>query len=45
MSSLQVSVVIPTYNRWAQLVQVLDGYRTQTLPPATFEVLVCDDAS
>ncbi|MGN6674434.1 MAG: glycosyltransferase family 2 protein [Thermomicrobiales bacterium] len=44
-ATLQVSVVIPTYNRWAQLVQVLDGYRTQTLPPATFEVLVCDDAS
>jgi glycosyltransferase involved in cell wall biosynthesis len=41
----QVSVVIQTYNRWDQLRQVLDGYRTQTLPPAAFEVLVCDDAS
>ena len=44
-AGLRVSVVIPTYNRWDQLVQVLDGYRQQTLPLTTFEVLVCDDAS
>jgi GT2 family glycosyltransferase len=44
-AELKISVVIPTYNRWDQLRQVLDGYRTQTLPPAAFEVLVCDDAS
>ncbi len=42
---LQVSVVMPTYNRWAQLQQVLAGYCTQALDADQFEVLVCDDAS
>ena len=45
MSDPQVSVVVPTHNRWAQLARVLEGYREQRLPPDRFEVLVCDDAS
>lgn len=45
MSKLQVSVVIPTHNRWSQLRRVLEGYREQTIGLDSFEVLVCDDAS
>ena len=40
-----VSVVIPTHNRWAQLRRVLDGYAGQCRSAPPFEVLVCDDAS
>lgn len=43
--AIRVSVVMPTHNRWAQLRQVLEGYRSQTIDLAEFEVLVCDDAS
>ena len=43
--AFQVSVVIPTYNRWDKLRRVLDGYRDQSIGAATFEVLVCDDGS
>jgi glycosyltransferase involved in cell wall biosynthesis len=45
VSDPQVSVVVPTHNRWAQLARVLEGYREQRLPADRFEVLVCDDAS
>src|SRR6478609_4576243 len=41
----RVSVVIPTYNRWDKLRRVLDGYHTQSIPVADFELLVCDDGS
>lgn len=44
-ADLLVSVVIPTHNRWPQLRRVLDGYTRQTMPPGSFEVIVCDDAS
>ncbi len=43
--ALQVSVVMPTHNRWAQLSRVLEGYREQTIGLDQFEVIVCDDAS
>ena len=42
---LQVSVVMPTHNRWAQLQRVLEGYREIAFPREAFEVIVCDDAS
>ncbi len=43
--TFRVSVVMPTHNRWGQLRRVLEGYREQSIDAATFEVLVCDDAS
>jgi glycosyltransferase involved in cell wall biosynthesis len=43
--TIQVSVVMPTHNRWAQLQRVLEGYREQGIGCEAFEVLVCDDAS
>ncbi len=43
--ALQVSVVMPTHNRWAQIRRVLEGYREQAIGLDRFEVLVCDDAS
>jgi len=43
--AFQISVVMPTHNRWAQLRRVLEGYREQAIGPDQFEVLVCDDAS
>ena len=40
-----VSVVIPTFNRCRSLERALDALRRQTLDPASFEVVVVDDAS
>lgn len=39
------SVVIPVYNRGDLLANVLAALATQSAPPSTFEVLVCDDGS
>jgi glycosyltransferase involved in cell wall biosynthesis len=38
-----VSVIIPTYNRKASLLRLLDSLTDQTLPVANFEVIVVDD--
>ena len=38
-----VSVIIPTYNRKASLLRLLDSLTAQTLPVANFEVIVVDD--
>jgi GT2 family glycosyltransferase len=43
--SLRVSVVIATYNRGPLLCDLLGDLARQTLPPATFEVVVIDDGS
>jgi glycosyltransferase involved in cell wall biosynthesis len=40
-----VRVIIPTYNRKANILRLLDNLRQQTLPPDQFEVLVMDDGS
>jgi glycosyltransferase involved in cell wall biosynthesis len=40
-----VSVVLPTYNRQAQLKQVLIGLEKQSYPFADFEVIVISDGS
>ena len=40
----EISVVIPTYNRSAMLIRVLDALETQTKPPP-FEVVVINDGS
>ena len=40
-----VSVVIPTYNRIPQLVNLLQGLAGQSLAPHLFEVIVSDDGS
>ena len=42
-SSLQVSLVIPTYNRCASLRMVLESLERQTIPPEQFETLVISD--
>jgi glycosyltransferase involved in cell wall biosynthesis len=40
-----VSVVVPTRDRAVRLGRLLEALRVQTLDPASFEVVVCDDAS
>ncbi len=42
---LELSVIIPTCNRAAVIMQNLQALSRQVLPAAAFEVLVCDDAS
>ena len=42
---LRVSVVIPTHNRKAALIQCLDALARQSVLPQEFEVLVVDDGS
>ncbi len=43
--SIELSVVIPTFNRAAYLRRVLRALEAQTLPPDAFEVVVVDDGS
>jgi GT2 family glycosyltransferase len=45
IAGLRASVVIPVFNRGDLLREVLAGLARQTLPPETFEILVCDDGS
>jgi GT2 family glycosyltransferase len=43
MNEVQVSVVVPTYNRKHLLLALLDSLRSQTIAPETFEIIVvCD---
>jgi GT2 family glycosyltransferase len=42
---LQLSVVVPTYNRVASLRRMLEALARQTIAPESFEVLVVDDGS
>jgi len=42
---MDISVVIGTRNQWPTLERVLASFATQTLPPATFEVVVVDSES
>ncbi len=42
---MRLSVLIPVYNRRAQLAQCLEALARQTLPREEFEVIVCDDGS
>jgi glycosyltransferase involved in cell wall biosynthesis len=42
---MHVSVVVPTYNRWASLRRLLEGLAKQTFPHDQFEVVVVDDGS
>ena len=42
---VEISVVIPTHDRWQQLERTLAAYRRQTVSADAFEVLVCDDGS
>jgi|HubBroStandDraft_1064217.scaffolds.fasta_scaffold25847_2 GT2 family glycosyltransferase len=44
-STLQVSVVLATYNRLDSLIRLLASLARQTLPPDRFEVIVVDDGS
>ena len=42
---INVSVVLPTYNRLARLQKVLAGLEAQTYPLNQFEVVVVSDGS
>lgn len=42
---MDISVVIPTYNRIATLQRCLDALSRQTLEPGRFEIVVVDDGS
>ncbi len=42
---LTLTIIIPTYNRHAQLQRVLSGLERQTVPASQFEVLVVSDGS
>lgn len=42
---LRASVIIPTFNRLATLIQTIDSLASQTMPKNEFEVLVIDDGS
>ena len=39
------SVVIPTYNRKAQLIKVIEGLENQSFPKKDFEVIIISDGS
>src|SRR5262249_8218255 len=45
MSAVQVSVVVPTHNRPAQLAETLAALHDQDLPPQAYEIIVVDDGS
>ena len=45
MTSLQISVIIPTYNRPTALRNLLLALNAQTVRPDAFEVIVVDDGS
>jgi GT2 family glycosyltransferase len=40
-----VSIVVPTYNRWFQLLRTLEGLAAQTVPSRDVEVIVVSDGS
>lgn len=42
---IELSVIIPTYNRSEMLIDVLSGLLSQDADPARFEVIVLDDGS
>lgn len=45
IADLQISVVIPTFNRAGALLEALAALAAQTLPADRFEVIVADDGS
>lgn len=45
MTNLEVSVVIPVYNRPDLLTDVLHGLNKQTFDSSKYEIIVCDDGS
>jgi len=42
---MQISVLIPTYNRGYKIINTFEALRTQTIPVTDFEVIIIDDAS
>lgn len=45
MATPRVSVIIPTFNRFAALLQTLEALEQQSLPATCFEAIVVDDGS
>lgn len=43
MSQIEVSIIIPTFNRKESLKKTLNSLFDQTYPAAKYEVIVCDD--
>ncbi len=43
--ALEVSVIVPTYNRYNQLLTCVDALARQTFPTEQYEVIVVDDGS
>lgn len=45
MTEVEISVIIPTYNRKSLLKKTLESLLNQTYPKDKYEILVCDDGS
>jgi glycosyltransferase involved in cell wall biosynthesis len=45
MRDIEISIVIPTFNRSSSLKETLESLFAQTYPANKFEILVCDDNS
>lgn len=45
INHLNISVIIPTYNRKHELEKLLHSLNNQTQPPSPFEIIVVDDGS
>ena len=45
MTTPQISIIVPTYNRNDALIGLLDSLRNQTVSPDAFEVIIVDDGS
>jgi len=43
--AVEISVIIPTFNRWNILLQCISALKEQTLDPSSYEVIVIDDGS
>jgi len=42
---IEVSIVIPTFNRRESLLKTLDSLFNQTFPQENFEIIIVDDGS
>lgn len=42
---IRISIIIPTYNRSSLILKTLQSFLNQTIPPDSYEILVCDNNS
>ncbi|MCD4767947.1 MAG: glycosyltransferase [Methanosarcinales archaeon] len=45
LNKIQVSIIIPTFNRQKSLIRTLDSLFTQTFPQENFEIIIVNDGS